>query len=174
MKICKYIAYIVFSFGMIFFASATNYLLPAYNQTYVTGIEVKRMDRDGAITKVKPIVGETRDVYFINTKIDNDLMVYRNEDTRFSFPFYFKFDSADIEARAQAFSNAKQLVEIKYYGWRNQFIDEFPNVISIRKLDNMADKSHPILTYINNIILLICWIVGFYIIRKRFSQNDPK
>ena len=102
------------------------------------------------------------------------MILYRNEDTRFSFPFYFKFDSADIEARAQAFSNAKQLVEIKYYGWRNQFIDEFPNVISIRKLDNMADQSHPILTYINNIILLICWIVGFYIIRKRFSQNEQK
>ena len=86
MKICKYIAYIVFSFAMLFFASATNYLLPAYNQTYVTGIEVKRMDQEGVITKVKPIIGETRDVYFINNKICEDLIVYSNEDTRFGLP----------------------------------------------------------------------------------------
>lgn len=174
MKICQYIAYIVFSFAILFFASVTNYILPAYHQTYVTGTEVKRIDQEGVITKVKPIIGETRDVYFINTKIDNDLMVYRNEDTRFGFPFCFKFDSADIQAKAQAFNNAKQLVEIKYYGWRNQFIDEFPNVISIRKLDNMTDQSHPILTYLNNIILLICCITGFYIIGKRFNQNETK
>ena len=103
MKICKYITYIFFSFVMLFFTSVTNYLLPAYNQTYVTGVEVKRMNQRVVITKVEPIVGETRDVYFINTKIDNDLMVYRNEDTRFGFPFYFKFDSADIQAKAQAF-----------------------------------------------------------------------
>ena len=32
---------------MLFFTGVTNYLLPAYNQTYVTGIEVKRMNQEG-------------------------------------------------------------------------------------------------------------------------------
>ena len=51
-------------------------------------MEVKRVDKDGPITKSNPADGPTRDVYFINTQNDDGkIMVYRNEDTRWSFHF---------------------------------------------------------------------------------------
>lgn len=63
--------------------SVVNYVFPHYDVTRVTGVEVKRVDKDGPITKSNPADGPTRDVYYINTQNDDGkIMVYRNEDTR--------------------------------------------------------------------------------------------
>ena len=124
-KFFKYFLFlVVFVFHGFMFA-VVDYVFPHYDVTRVTGVEVKRVDKDGPITKSNPADGPTRDVYFINTQNDDGkIMVYRNEDTRWGFPFYFKFGSANLQAQVQAFGNENKLVQIKYYGWRMTMFDE--------------------------------------------------
>ena len=82
----KFLKYFFISVIFIFhlcIAAAINYSMPSYDVTKVTGVEVKRVDKDGPITKANPADGPTRDVYFINTQHENGkVMVYRNEVTR--------------------------------------------------------------------------------------------
>lgn len=42
--------------------------MPSYEDTVVTGMEVRRMDKDGIISKANPADGEVRDVYFLFTE----------------------------------------------------------------------------------------------------------
>ncbi len=110
------------------------YVLPQYDVVSITGVEVKRVDDDGVINAENPADGPTRDVYFINTEHPSTkaVMVYRNEDTGWSFPWYFKFDSADVQAKAQGYSrDSQQLALIRYYGWRIQILSVFPNITDI-------------------------------------------
>ena len=92
------------------------YFLPQHDVVMVTGVEVKRMDHNGVISAQNTADGPTRDVYFINTEdpVTKEVMVYRNEDTGWSFPWYFKFDSADIQAKDKRYSrDANQLALIR-------------------------------------------------------------
>ncbi|WP_426160368.1 MULTISPECIES: DUF1523 family protein [Pseudomonas] len=110
------------------------YVLPQYDVVSITGVEVKRVDDDGVINAENPADGPTRDVYFINTEHPSTkaVTVYRNEDTGWSFPWYFKFDSADVQAKAQGYSrDSQQLALIRYYGWRIQILSVFPNITDI-------------------------------------------
>ena len=121
---------------IIFGAGALGlfYILPQHDIVLITGGEVKRVDRDGVVNADNPADGPTRDVYFINTEHPDtkSVMVYRNEDTGWSFPWYLKFDSADIQAKAQGYSrNSEQLALIRYYGWRIRILSVFPNITYI-------------------------------------------
>ncbi len=134
-----------------------SYCMPHYSAAVISGVEVKRMNED---TPNKALKSPTRDVYFIQTydpKNKQSVKVYRNEDTRFGFPFYFKFNSADISALAQSLIN--QQVEVKYCGWRINLFNMFPNVIFLKPLKESADISKPIFSWILYALLLM----GFFI-----------
>ena len=118
------------------------YFLPQHDVVMVTGVEVKRVDHNGVINAENPADGPTRDVYFINTESPDtkNVMVYRNEDTGWSFPWYFKFDSADIQAKAQGYSrDPEQLALIRYYGWRIKILSVFPNITAIESTNSRAE-----------------------------------
>lgn len=149
-----------------------SYVMPSYDQVYITGMEVKRMDKDGVISKTNPADGQIRDVYFLFVKDrENKVNVFRNEDTAFSFPFYFKFNSADIQAIAQSYTLTQNLVEVKYYGWRISYLSEFGNVLSIRELEDYSDRSLPIFSYIIYALLLTLWIYCNILITRRENEN---
>lgn len=88
-----------------------------------------------------------RDVQFIQTvkkktfllgfvqRDVTEVMVYRNEDTGWSWPFYFKFDTASLQTEAddlRSTPEAPKWAMITHYGWRNEYISAFPNAIAIR------------------------------------------
>jgi Protein of unknown function (DUF1523). len=117
-----------------------DYYLPEKSITTITGGEVKRVDKDGPIGKENPADGPTMDVYYIYTSQENDkVRVFRNEDTRWSWPFYFKFNSADVQAQAKTLENRKNSARITSYGWRINIFSQFPNVTHIEVVD--ADAS---------------------------------
>lgn len=153
--------------------AVVNYSLPSYETTRVTGVEVKRVDKDGPISKSNPADGPVRDVYYIYTqKPDSDKpMVYRNEDTRWGYPFYFKFGSADLQAKAQGFSVDSKNVEIKYYGWRLVMFDEYRNAISINEIDETHSPSNPIFSYVLYVILLLSLFFSIQLIRGWFDSE---
>ncbi|ANB02360.1 DUF1523 family protein [Ectothiorhodospira sp. BSL-9] len=59
-------------------------------------------------------------------------LIFRNEDARF-WPPYFKFDSADLQARANRIKEQcpEVPVTINGYSFRLPFLDMFPNATSI-------------------------------------------
>lgn len=162
---------IVALFHLVLFATV-NFVTPSYEITKVTGVEVKRVDKDGPITKANPADGPTRDVYFINTQNENGkIMVYRNEDTRWGFPFYFKFGSANLQAEAQALGNEGKNVQIKYYGWRLIMFDEFRNALSVKEVMQAESESMPILAYILYFLLVISLFISVQFIRGWFDSE---
>ena len=137
--------------------AVVDYVFPHYDVTRVTGVEVKRVDKDGPITKSNPADGPTRDVYFINTQNDDGkIMVYRNEDTRWGFPFYFKFGSANLQAQVQALGNENKLVQIKYYGWRMTMFDEYRNAVAVKRNQWRCDTKPS-----DFILGILCFLISY-------------
>lgn len=138
-----------------------HFFLPKHAVVVVNGVEVKRMDSQGIVNSNNPAEGPTRDVYFINTgEPDNpiDVSVFRNADTGFGFPWYFKFNSADVQAKAQQLSKEDDLALIQYYGWRIRLISTFPNIVSIEKTNSTAEP----FPFFNVFFLLILFsLFGF-------------
>lgn len=172
-SIIKYFFILVTLSLHIVLVGAVNYAFPSYETTVVTGMEVRRMDKDGLISKANPADGEVRDVYFLFTEQPDTkkVMVYRNEDTRWGLPFYFKFNSAEIQAKAQAYANEKQIVEIKYYGWRIDFFNEFKNIVSIKPLTEGESSSNPWVSYILYAFFVLTFFLSIQMIRGWFDSS---
>ncbi len=139
----------------------------------ITGTDVKRTDTVGKVSNRTAKNGndavlQTSDVRFINTVSKNSrVKVFRNEDTGWGWPPYFKFDSADVAAQAQAYSTAepKPWVLVKYYGWRIKYFSMFPNVLSLKVVEK--DYTHfPLF----NIIIISVLIVLAFLARRKFNR----
>ncbi|WP_369991419.1 DUF1523 family protein [Pseudomonas xanthosomatis] len=151
-----------------------HHYLPRHEVVHVTGVEVKRMDADGVISAENPADGPTRDVYFINTEnpTTREVTVYRNEDTGWGFPWYFKFDSADVQARAQGYSrDPEQLALIRYYGWRFQILSMFPNITDIKAV-NSLDEPFPLFNTLFFSILLILLVSVALLVRRALGRRN--
>jgi hypothetical protein len=106
-------------------------------------------------------------------------MVYRNEDTGWGWPPYFKFDTSNLQAEAadaKSTSANPAYYALKHYGWRNEFLSIFPNAVSLRPVSGPdAGKGLPIL----NIVLLTVFFALVYAIwvrwrRFRRARLDPQ
>ena len=171
-QIIKYFLILVSLSFFIVIGGVVNYAMPSYDETYVTGMEVRRMDKDGVISKANPADGEVRDVYFLFTESEpNKVMVYRNEDTGWGLPPYFKFGSADIQAKAQAYANEKQRVQIKYYGWRINWMNEFRNIVSIKPLLEGETVAKPIVSYVLYGVIVLLFFLSVQLIRGIFRKE---
>ena len=171
-QIIKYFLILVSLSFFIVIGGVVNYAMPSYDETYVTGMEVRRMDKDGVISKSNPADGEVRDVYFLFTESEpNKVMVYRNEDTGWGLPPYFKFGPADIQAKAQAYANEKQRVQIKYYGWRINWMNEFRNIVSIKPLLEGETVAQPIVSYVLYGIIVLLFFLSVQLIRGIFRKE---
>lgn len=113
--------------------------------------------------------GTNRDVLFIQTIQENGKpMVYRNEDTGWGWPPYFKFDTKNLQTEATDLESSKaepQWVVLTHYGWRNEFYSIFPNAVGIRATD---DPSATLIPWLNIIILVI--LAGLCLGLFRMSQ----
>ena len=98
-----------------------HYSLPQRDIVKVVGTEVIRMDVGDrtwlwASKDAGTNTSTTRDVRFINTEYENGKpMVFRNEDTGWSWPPYLKFDSGNAQSMAQSFSKSKKWVAMRHY-----------------------------------------------------------
>ena len=149
-----------------------HYNLPRTAVVQITGTDVKRADRTtgGGVDQNadKGAKGDglrTYDVRFVNSlSRDGKVMVFRNEDTGWGWPPYFKFDSADVTAEAQSFATdpSKPWVLVKYYGWRIRIFSMFPNAVSLKAVDR--DYSH--FPLFNTVVILLLGISCITIVVK--------
>lgn len=130
MNIQKIVFFALCAFVLLF-GYFLHWSLPREGVLTVTGTMTKRND-DAFQKKNAPAV-VNKDLYFISGTVKGKSVMYRNEDTNSGFPFYFKFNSAEIQSEAQNLVGKTCL--IRYYGWRNKFFGLFPNIIKITYSD---------------------------------------
>ncbi|SDW09314.1 DUF1523 family protein [Litoreibacter albidus] len=124
------------------------------------------------------VTGANRDVLFIQAIQKNGKpMVYRNEDTGWGWPPYFKFDTKNLQTEATDLQSTKadpQWVVLTHYGWRNEFYSIFPNAVGIRPTDN---PDATLIPWLNIIILIILagLCLGLFRMMQWFKRSkiDP-
>ncbi len=158
--------------ALILLIAFLHYNLPHRDIVKISGTDIKRMDiKEGAWGWDRPDAGTDhntmRDVRFINAVRENGKpRVYRNEDTDWGWPPYFKFDSSDLNAKAQELArNNSQWVAIYHYGWRLKWLSVYPNAYKIRKVSGPDTVLIPWL----NIIIIAILIFLYFWIRRWFK-----
>lgn len=173
--------YVRWIFRLLFFAiigAFLHYTLPQRDIVQITGTEILRIDVSGwnsmffAQADSGNALLANRDLRLINTQLpDGDAYVYRNEDTGFGWPPYFKVASSDIQALAQAAARTEGTwYVIRHYGWRSQILSTYPNVVSVREVDGPDVRLIP---FFNIAVLLglfaLYWAISVRL--KRFWER---
>ncbi|MCK0141823.1 DUF1523 family protein [Aliiroseovarius sp. F20344] len=160
--------------------SVLHYTLPQHDVVRVVNTYQERQDL-GDWTRIfwsKPDDQASglinRDVQFVQTvkkktyllgfiRSDaEEVMVYRNEDTGWSWPFYFKFDTASLQTEVDDLRSTPESPKwavVTHYGWRNELISAFPNAVAIRPV---AGPDVTIIPWFNIMFFLVLAVaIGF-------------
>jgi len=158
MNAVRTIKYVLLAIVIVAMGAFLHYNLPRTDVVQITGTDVKRLDREVSAN------AQTRDVRFISAQNrDGKIRVYRNEDTGWGWPPYFKFDSATLTAESQTYASEAQKpwVRVRYYGWRINVFSLFPNAISLK----IVDRDYTHIPYFNIIMVLVLAVAGFFLWR---------
>lgn len=161
-----------------------HYTLPQRDIVRVTGSEIIRADFSGwnRIFYAQADSGNdeaiNRDLRLINTSYPNGgIMVFRNEDTGFGWPPYFKLDSSNLHAEAADLISTREnprWAVVTHYGWRNEFLSIYPNAVAIREID---DPNVRLIPWFNIFVFVFLGLCGLGIFRlwQRFKRRkiDP-
>lgn len=150
------------------------YYLPSHEIVRIVGTDTKRVDQRSD----DPAVRDWRDVRYINTVTESGSeRVFRNEDTGWSFPFYFKFDSGSLQARAQSLTSGRDTptwVSVTSYGWRFPMFSQFPNAVRLTEVDSPDATIIPWfnILFLTGLAILLFW---FWRLFRRFKRRrlDP-
>ena len=180
-----YLKWLFWAVFWVLVAAFFHYTLLQTDIVRVTDTYEKRIDfGENSLFWASPDAGNdataiNRDVFFIQTvRADGSTMVYRNEDTSWGWPPYFKFDTSNLQAEAadlKSTSENPRWVSIRHYGWRNEFISIYPNAVTIKRV---AGPDVQIIPWFNIIVLTLLFAL-FWAVRvrwKRFRRNriNPK
>ena len=153
-----------------------HYVLPQHDIVRITDTYTSRIEFGansifwGSADQGTNANATARDVKFIAAIQRNGKpMVYRNEDTGWIWPPYFKFDSFNVQAEAsdlKSTADAPKWVMVTHYGWRNQLFTIFPNAVSVRAV---TDPDARIIPWVSIIILAMLAFLLF-MIRRMWLQ----
>ena len=140
----RYVKWTFITIIAVLVVSFFHYTLPQHDIVRVVGTENRRIDfGENSFFWASPDLGTaasaTRDVRFINaTRPNGKIIVYRNEDTGWGWPPYFKLNSSNLQATAQEATSTDKAnpvwVSITHYGWRNEFFTIYPNAVAMKRV----------------------------------------
>ena len=162
----------------VLLGSLLHYVLPQHDIVRVTSTEIIRTDFSTANrwfyaqADSGNVDQPTRDFRLINTvrkrtmlfgliKLSDATMVYRNEDTGWIWPPYFKFDSSDLQAEAGdsvSTEAAPKWMVMTHYGWRNRFFTIYPNAVSLRPASGPDERIIPYFNIGFFAFLIVAWL----------------
>ena len=180
--------YIKWGFRLTIFvivAAFLHYTLPQRDIVRITGT-YNRLTEVGAnaIFYASPDSGTTtatvdrRDIRFIEAVFpDGKVMVYRNEDTGWIWPPYFKYDSSNLQAEATNFVSSKdkpEWVAVTHYGWRMPIFSIYPNAVKVRAVEGPDVQLIPWVSIIVLAFLGLVWLMLWRMWRQfRERMIDP-
>jgi hypothetical protein len=131
---------IILGLLLLLAAGFLHYTLPDRDIVRIVGADVKRTNIGSGWFWAGVDTGtgdnQSRDVRFINAiRANGRTIVYRNEDTGWGWPPYFKFNSADLSAQAESLVSDEKTpiwVAVRHYGWRNAWFAIYPNATSMK------------------------------------------
>lgn len=173
------------TFGILVFLFL-DYTLPSKQTVRITNT-YNRMTEVGAANAMFFASSDTgtvqnsdgrRDILFIDTvRPNNKVYVYRNEDTGWIWPPYFKYDSTNLQSEATNMVSTAanpEWASVTSYGWRISWLSIYPNAISIKPVAGPDVRPN---NWAAQIILLILGAVLFVIWRmwNQFRERviDP-
>ncbi|HKL06544.1 MAG TPA: DUF1523 family protein [Roseovarius sp.] len=175
-----YVKWVFLALFWLIVAGFLHYTLPQRDIVRIVNTYEERQDVTGwtrmfwAASDESQAKLESWDVQFIQAvQPDGDPMVYRNEDTGWGWPPYFKFDTANLYTDANDSVSTKDAPEwyaITHYGWRNEFLSIFPNAVSIGRVEGPDVRLIP---WFNIVVLtvLAAFAWGIWVRWKRFRKN---
>ena len=163
MRVLKWLFWIAFWALVLGFL---HYTLPQKDVVQVVGTDIRRVDvGERPLFWARADSGQAtlqnRDVRFIRAvERDGGTMEYRNEDTGFGWPPYFKFDSDTLQTRAAAATREDgQWFAVTRYGLRSNLLSVYPNALS---LDQVAGPDALVFSWIRWIVLvLVAMLIWF-------------
>lgn len=161
---------------LLMVAGFLHYTLPQRDVVLITGT-YNRLTTVGAnwLFYSTPDVGTaesttTRDIRFIEAVRPNGkVSVYRNEDTGWIWPPYFKYDSSNLQAEAGNLKSTKaapQWVAVTHYGWRLPFLSIYPNAVKVKAV---AGPDVTLIPWVS-IIVLLALAFGLFMLRRMWLQ----
>lgn len=161
----------------VFVLAFLHYTLPQHDIVRVTGTynRLTTVGPENAWAYASPDSGTqesttTRDIRFVEATFpDGGVIVYRNEDTGWIWPPYFKYASSNLQAEATNLKSTREVprwVSVTHYGWRIPFLSIYPNAISIHEV---AGPDVTIIPYVNIVVLTALAFVLF-MLRRMWLQ----
>ncbi len=173
-----YLRWTIRILGVALVLATLHYNLPRHEVVRIVGVETQRMDfglnrffyADAAGGTAE---APTRDVRLIETMTPAGReRVFRNQDTGWGWPPYFKFGSANLQARARDLTSSAddpQYLVVTYYGWRNELISTFPNMVRLRIAEGPEER---VLPWAAGTTLVILAILAFGVWRFWVRLRD--
>lgn len=154
-----------------------HYTLPQHDIVKITGTynRLTTIGSENAWAYASPDTGTaesgtTRDIRFIEAAYpDGDVMVYRNEDTGWIWPPYFKYDSSNLQAEAgnlKSDAASPKWVLVTHYGWRLPILSIYPNAVSVREA---ASPDERVIPYVS-IVVIAFLLFAIFMIRRIWAQ----
>ena len=162
----RYVKWSFLTLLVLLVAGFLHYTLPRHDVVRIVGTYQQRVDLDGwanifwsGSSKTQQASQGTRDVQFIQAvRPDGKPVVYRNEDTGWGWPPYFKFDTATLQTRADDLKSTAETpkwVVVTRYGWRNQIWSIFPNALSVSPVSGPDVTVIPWATIVFFVVLIV-------------------
>ena len=182
-------AYFIWTFRLVFISLVLGFLhytLPQHDILRITGTDIIRRDFGGfnqifyADNQNGDGTLQSRDLRLISAvRTDGSVSVYRNEDTGWGWPPYFKFGTSNIQAQATDLISTKNAetmtwVLLRHYGWRSELLSIYPNVVRMRVIEDPEMRVIPwqnILTLIG--IFGVFWMISVRWLRFWAARVDP-
>lgn len=171
--------YVKWTVGLILvlaIALGLQWSLPSRDIVRILGTEIARRSVETENAQGESVT-RTQDVRYIKAVTPSgNPQVYRNEDTDWGWPPYFKFDSANLAAEADNLTSGEanpRWTIVTHYGWRIPFLSKFPNAISLKPASGPDQTLIPWF----NIVVVVVLIALALVVRHRllaFFRPRPR
>lgn len=163
--------------GLLLVLIFLNYTMPSHDVVRITGTDSRltTIGWSNWLFYASPDSGTDESVTNRQIRLiyaafpDGESYVYRNEDTGWVWPPYFKYDSSDLQAEASNFISTAEnpkWVLVTHYGWRQAILSIYPNAVRMVPVSGPDAKPFP---WLNVVILAVLGLI-LLLIRRIWLQ----